>query len=429
MDQMHSSNLSSDALREIEAIPVVKAKPYPHQVQALADIKATFAQHDRATVVMASGTGKTLVALWATEQEAPKTVLVLVPSLTLLQQTLLEWSKHRNKPFEYIAVCSDPTVVEDDDIDKNDINFRIDTDPAIVRQFLKLRTNKMKVIFSTYQSSPVIGEGARDLPPFDLAIFDEAHRTTGYPNKFSYALSDENVRITKRLFQTATPRHIDIRKRNKEGDFNVYSMDDKTVYGPRAHTLTAAEALYGPRAHTLTFGAAAAKGIICPYKVVISLIDKQMVNDFARKNGITLVERDAIAVRWMANLIAVQQAVRETEAKKIITFHPRISTAEEFANNNPRGIAYHLPDYEVNHVNGHQKSDQRREILEFFAEVPKGLLTNARVLTEGIDVPAVDMVAFVGPRHSRVDIAQAVGRAMRTAPRQGTVLYCRPVIR
>ena len=76
---------------------------------------------------MASGTGKTLVALWAAEQEAPKTVLVLVPSLTLLQQTLLQWCKHRNKPFEYIAVCSDPTVVEEDDIDKNDIDFRIAT--------------------------------------------------------------------------------------------------------------------------------------------------------------------------------------------------------------------------------------------------------------------------------------------------------------
>ena len=318
---------------------------------------------------MASGTGKTLVGMWAAEQEAQKTVLVLVPSLTLLQQTLLQWGKHRNKPFEYIAVCSDPTVVQEDDIDKTDIDFPIDTYPAVVRQFLKHRTTNMKVIFSTYQSSSVVGEGARDLPPFDFAIFDEAHRTTGYPNKFSYALSDENIRIGKRLFQTATPRHIDIHnKRNKEGEFNVYSMDDKTAYGPRAHTLTPADALYGPRAHTLTFGAAAEKGIICPYKVVISLINKQMVNDFARKHGIVLIEKDAVEARWMANLIAVQQAVHETKAKKIITFHPRISTAEEFANNDPRGIAYHLPDYEVNHVNGHQKSDYRREILESFVE-------------------------------------------------------------
>jgi predicted helicase len=366
---------------------------------------------------MASGTGKTLVGMWAAEQEAQKTVLVLVPSLTLLQQTLLQWCKHRNKPFEYIAVCSDPTVVQEDDIDKTDFDFPIDTYPAVVRQFLKHRTTNMKVIFSTYQSSSVVGEGARDLPPFDFAIFDEAHRTTGYPNKFSYALSDENIRIGKRLFQTATPRHIDIHnKRNKEGEFNVYSMDDKTAYGPRAHTLTPVDALYGPRAHTLTFGAAAEKGIICPYKVVISLINKQMVNDFARKHGIVLIEKDAVEARWMANLIAVQQAVHETKAKKIITFHPRISTAEEFANNDPRGIAYHLPDYEVNHVNGHQKSDYRREILESFVEAPKGLLTNARVLTEGIVVPAVDMVAFVGPRRSQVDIAQAVGRAKRTAP-------------
>ena len=115
--------------------PVVKAKPYSHQVQALTDIR-TFAKHDRATVVMASGTGKTLVGMWAAEQEAPKTVLVLLPSLTLLQQTLREWSKHSNNPFSYLAVCSDPTCgQEDDDELKTEVDFRIDTDPASFGSF------------------------------------------------------------------------------------------------------------------------------------------------------------------------------------------------------------------------------------------------------------------------------------------------------
>jgi superfamily II DNA or RNA helicase len=366
---------------------------------------------------MACGTGKTLVALWATEQEAPKTVLVLVPSLTLLQQTLREWSEQTKwgGSFSYLCVCSDQTVGFKDDelnIDKSESGFRIDTDPLIVRQFLGHQTIDIKVIFSTYHSSPVVGEGARGLPPFDFAVFDEAHKTIGLAGSaFGYALSDENIRIRKRLFLTATPRHIDIRHRDKEGEFRIYSMDDETVYGPRAYTLS--------------FGAAATKGTICRYRVIISIINKEMVNDFTRKNGITLVEHDEISARWMANLIAVQQAMQKVDAKKIITFHSRIRLADEFAKNDPRGIAYHLRDYEVRHVNGGQSSGERGEIIRSFADARRALLTNARCLTEGINIPAVDMVAFIDPRQSKVDITQAVGRAMRKprGPTTKTVGY------
>ena len=404
--------LSFDALSSIEAwlkakpVPIVRAKPDPsYQVQALADIKKTLVTHDKATAVMACGTGKTLVALWAAEQEAPKTVLVLVPSLTLLQQTLLEWSEQTKwgSSFRYLCVCSDPTVgLKNDDlnIDKTEFGFRIDTDSTVVRQFLERETTDFKVVFSTYHSSRVVGDGARGLPPFDLGIFDEAHKTIGLAGStFGYALSDDNIKIRKQLFLTATPRHIDIRHRDKEGDFRIYSMDDETVYGPRAHTLS--------------FGTAAQKGIICRYKVIISLIDKEMVDDFTRKNGITLVEHDEISTRWMANVIAVQQAIKKVDAKKIISFHSRIRLADEFAKNEPRGIACHLRDYEVRHVNGGQSSGERGEIIRSFARAPKALLTNARCLTEGINIPAVDMVAFIDPRQSRVDITQAVGRAMR----------------
>jgi superfamily II DNA or RNA helicase len=404
--------LSPDAFSNIEAwlkikpLPIVRAQPDPnYQVQALADIKATLAKHDRTTVVMACGTGKTLVSLWAAEQETPKTVLVLVPSLTLLQQTLREWSEQTSwaNSFSYLCVCSDPTVGLKNDAlitDPSEVGFRIDTDPAIVRQFLERETTDIKVVFSTYHSSKVVGDGARGLAPIDIAIFDEAHKTIGLAGSaFGYAISDQNIQIKKRLFLTATPRHIDIRHRDKEDEFRIYSMDDAAAYGPRAHTLT--------------FGVAAQKGIICRYKVIISLIDKEMVDDFTRKRGITLVERDEVSARWMANLIALQYAIERVDARKIISFHSRVRLAQAFAANQPRGIAYHLRDYDVRHVNGGQSSGVRAEIIRSFADAEKALLTNARCLTEGIDIPAVDMVAFIDPRQSRIDIAQAVGRAMR----------------
>jgi hypothetical protein len=201
-------------------------------------------------------------------------------------------------------------------------------------------------------------------------------------------------RIKKRLFLTATPRHIDIRHRDKEGEFRVYSMDDETVYGPRAHTLSQ-------------------KAIICPYKVIISLIDKETVNDFELKQGITIVNKDEIAVRRVADLIATKQAIRAVKARKIITFHSRVELAQVFASNGPKGIAFHLKGYDVRHVNGMQSSAVRDDIMRTFAGEPKAILTNARCLTEGVNIPAVDMVAFVNPRRSRIDIAQAVGRAMR----------------
>ena len=359
---------------------------------------------------MACGTGKTLVSLWAAEEQNPKTVLVLVPSLTLLQQTLREWSEQTKwgRRFSYICVCSDPTVDLKDDVlntDKSEFGFRIDTDPAIVRRFLTRETSDIKVIFATYHSSPVVGAGACGLPPIDIAIFDEAHKTIGLAGSaFGYALSDKNLNIEKRLFLTATPKHIDIRHRDKEGEFRIYSMDDPSIYGRRAHKLS--------------FAAAAQKGIICPYKVIISKIDKGMVDDFTRKNGITLVEMDKIGAQLVANLIALQRAIEHVEAKKVISFHSRVRLAQEFATDEPRGIAHHLKNYDVRHVNGTQSSALRGDIIRAFADAPKAILTNARCLTEGVNIPAVDMIAFIDPRRSRIDIAQAVGRAMRK-PRNG----------
>jgi predicted helicase len=394
-------------LRE-QPVTIPKLSPRdPDQIEALKHISETLTTSDRAHVVMACGTGKTLVALWAVEALKPKTVLVLVPSLTLLEQTLDKWSRQNSwgRAFTYLCVCSDPTVVAKDTNDPihwdaADFDFRVDTSPDEVRRFLETDTTGVKVVFSTYQSSPVVSRGAQELAPFDVAIFDEAHKTTGPQGSlFAHSLSNQNIQIRKRLFFTATPRHYDIRHRDREGDFRIVSMDDETIYGPRAYTLT--------------FGSAARLGIICNYKVVISVVDGQEINDFSLKHGITLVEGDPIRARWVANQIAIERTIEKTGAKHAITFHSRVSSAKEFSTDGARGINQFLPDFSVSHVNGEQKSSERKQLLQSFRDAAKALITNARCLTEGIDVPAVDMVAFIDPRHSKIDIAQATGRAMR----------------
>jgi superfamily II DNA or RNA helicase len=380
--------------------------PLPHQREAIEKITARLKEADRTTAVMACGTGKTLVALWAAEAQQPKTVLVLVPSLALLSQTLPDWCKQTSwgERFRYICVCSDASVDREAQQDgytykQEDLEFSVTTYAKEVKKFLGKNKDGVNVIFSTYQSAEVVAEGLKG-QTVDLGIFDEAHKTTGdKEGLFAFGLSDKNIRIKKRLFLTATPRHYKLNKRDKDGDFQVVSMSD--------------EAVYGKVSYRLPFSTAVAAGIIVPYKVIISVSLNKEVDAELLRRGSTRVRRDEIQAKWVANQIALKRAIKKTGASKVITFHSRVNLAEDFAGDDARGFKAHVEGFDVFHVNGSQNAADRKALLEGFKAAPKGLITNARCLTEGVDVPAVDMVAFVDPRKSKIDIAQAAGRAMR----------------
>jgi superfamily II DNA or RNA helicase len=380
--------------------------PLPHQKEAVEKIAADLKQADRTTAVMACGTGKTLVALWAAEAQKPKTVLVLVPSLALLSQTLPDWCKQSiwGNRFRYLCVCSDASVdqsAKKDDyaLKQSDLEFTVTTESKQVEEFLAENSSGVNVIFSTYQSAEVVAVGLKGAS-VDFAIFDEAHKTTG-PKEglFAFGLSDKNILIKKRLFLTATPRHYDLRKRDKGGDFITVSMSDEKVYGKVSYRLS--------------FSAAVAAEIIVPYKVIISVSLNKDLDDEVLRTGITLIRRNQIQAKWVANQIALKRAIKKTSASKIITFHSRVKLAEDFAGNGAQGFSEHVNGFEVFHVNGGQSAASRKVTLEDFKSARKGLISNARCLTEGVDVPSVDMVAFVDPRKSKIDIAQAAGRAMR----------------
>ena len=387
--------------------PVSRYAPLTHQREAIEKITAGLKDADRTTAVMACGTGKTLVALWAAEAQDPKTVLVLVPSLALLSQTLPDWCKQTSwgKRFRYLCVCSDASVdrpAKDKDeyaLNQTDLEFTVTTDAKEVKKFLGLNKDGVNVIFSTYQSAEVVAEGLKG-QTVDLGIFDEAHKTTGdKEGLFAFGLSDKNIQIKKRLFLTATPRHYKLNKRDKDGDFQIVSMNDETVYGKVSYRLP--------------FSTAVAAGIIVPYKVIISVSLNKEVDAELLKRGSTRVRRDEIQAKWVANQIALKRAIEKTGASKIITFHSRVNLAQEFAGDSARGFQEHVKGFDVFHVNGGQNAADRKALLEDFKASRRGLITNARCLTEGVDVPAVDMVAFVDPRKSKIDIAQAAGRAMR----------------
>ena len=294
----------------------------------------------------------------------------------------------------------DKSVKNDEyELKQSDLEFSVTTDAKQVQSFLEANQPGVNVIFSTYQSAEVVAKGLKGRA-IDFGVFDEAHKTTG-PKEglFAFALSDKNILIKKRLFLTATPRHYDLRKRDKDGDFITVSMSDEKVYGRVSYRLS--------------FSAAVAAKIIVPYKVIISVSLNKDLDDDLLRTGSTLVRRNQIQAKWVANQIALKRSIKKTSASKIITFHSRVKLAEEFASAGAHGISEHVKGFDIFHVNGGQSAADRKATLESFKSAPTGLISNARCLTEGVDVPSVDMVVFVDPRRSKIDIAQAAGRAMR----------------
>ena len=394
-------------------VAVRRKQPLPHQNEALANIATGVVEHDRATVVMACGTGKSLVSLWAAERLDGKNLLVLVPSLALVRQLLHEWLRETAwRNFSFLCVCSDPTVAKGADdlvVHQADLDFPVTTESAVVRAYLDKPFTGTRIVFSTYQSAQVVAEGlptdAEGKPqPFDLGIFDEAHKTASRDGtRFSFALEDRNLPIRKRLFFTATPRHYDVRKKDNEDDNTlVYSMDKPEIYGPVVHTLSFAEA--------------ARRGIICDYKVVISVVTSAMVDDHLLKHGEVVIDGDTVKASQVALQVALQKAVEKYGVSRIFTFHGSVKAARSFTAEDGEGIVQHLPDFTTLHVSGEMPTARREDQMKAFRQAGKAVMSNARCLTEGVDVPAVDMVAFISPRKSKVDIVQATGRAMRRSP-------------
>lgn len=375
----------------------------PHQAEALKSLYKASKTASRYTCTMACGTGKTLVGLWHAEQLQAKKILVLLPSLGLLNQTLQEWLENTClKDFRYICVCSDQTISQLDEdtlhYHSGDFNFPVTTDKNNIRSFVKSSTIGTTIIFSTYHSAPIIGEALTNNYKFDLVLFDEAHKTVGQFGKmFSYALHDKNIFSEKRLFLTATPRII---KNAHDKDYSA-SMDN--------------EDLYGPTAYSLNFGEAVKLKIIVDYKIIISVVTSKSVSKLLERSHVK-IKNKKIETLQVAHIIAINNILQKHSVSKCISFHSDVAKAKSFndlINENTLNISSNFNSF---HVNGGMTSQQRSINIKSFGNSKRSILTNARCLTEGIDVPIVDMVAFLCNKKSRVDIVQAVGRAVRKAP-------------
>jgi predicted helicase len=429
------SKVSLDHLDELTRLP--KHTLRPHQREAVDDAIKGFEVNDRGQLIMACGTGKTFTSLKVAEELLPNggTVLFLVPSIALLSQTLSEWTNECELPLKSFAVCSDSKVgknIKDEDIRSFDLAYPATTNVSRLIENYQLHTKGfegLRVIFSTYQSIEVVSDAQKvGLPEFDLIICDEAHRTTGV------TLSDEDdspfvrvhdqsfIQAKRRLYMTATPRvYADqVKVKADQLDAVLASMDNKK--------------LYGPEFHRLMFGQAVERKLLSDYRVVILTVSEQKVAEL-----MAIGQGDALDLRLdeVARIIGCYNGLAKRSStadefssdpapmKRAVAFSSSIAASKTFSNKAAEVINTLLLNEDddesirirTEHVDGTNNILIRNRRLQWLKDEPEPgtvkVLTNARCLSEGVDVPALDAVLFLSPRNSVVDVVQSVGRVMR----------------
>ena len=401
---------------DLRATKPMPKHPRPHQNKAIDDVVHGFETEARGQMIMACGTGKTLTALFIAQRLAANRTLVLVPSLSLLSDTLREWTAN-SAEFGFLPVCSDDTVKGNDAAVSTtaDLGFPVTTNPSEIASFLRRRSGP-QVVFATYQSSPRIAEAFRlgRVPTFDLVIADEAHRCAGrISSDFATVLDSEAIPVRRRLFMTATPRFFTGRvvQEAQEADFEVASMDDESRFGPVFHRLGFSEAIE--------------RNLLTDYQVVVVGVDNATYFDWAVRGRFVTTDGSTVTdARTLAGQIGLAKAMRRYDLHRTISFHSRVSGARQFANSMPNLVDWmpvrQRPSGKLwsKSASGEMSAGERSVLLDHLRNLyddARGLLANARCLGEGVDVPALDGVAFIDPRRSEVDIVQAVGRAIRLA--------------
>ncbi|WP_371164057.1 type ISP restriction/modification enzyme [Buchananella felis] len=376
-------------------------------------------------------------------------VLFLVPSIALLSQTMREWCSQASVPIRSFAVCSDSKVgrgrgKQDEDISVVDLAQPPTTDPAALARGLAAASDtegELTVVFATYQSIDVVSQaqkidlgGAGNGQRFDLIVCDEAHRTTGatlvgaQESAFVRVHDDSFLRARKRLYMTATPRIYDEASKARAGQSQAVlaSMDDVAVYGEEFHRLG--------------FGKAVEADLLSDYRVIVLTVDegqvsRTMQDSLSRHGELDLPDLGRIIGCWNglakrdpsggfgADIVPMRRAVafaRDIKTSQYFShvFEDVVSDYVDAARHGGAPIENALP-VEVRHVDGSMNILARNHELEWLKggdeEASCRVLSNARCLSEGVDVPALDAVIFLNPRKSQVDIVQSVGRVMRKA--------------
>lgn len=395
---------------------------------------------DRGQVLMPCGTGKTFTALQIAEQASLNggggevfRVLYLLPSISLLQQTMREWAEQKSLRLRFVGVCSDVTAgkAKDEIGDFTELEIPVTTDPKRIGEALSKSYPEADVLvaFSTYHSIRLISDAQHKAgaPPFDLMFCDEAHRTTGAQliadrdddrgmSVFLMPHHDRFVEAEKRVYMTATPKIWSSKSEASYRKAEVFSMDDESQFGPVFYKMKFSEAIDA--------------GLLSDYYLVGLTIDPAWKEKVA---GMGL--HPELAAGEQAKLYGAVKGVSFDEndvphLRRSISFTNTIKRSRqhqlsmETASERLREMALEnngTPPHRVRteHIDGKTKANIRRQHLDWLKEPEDDecrIVTNARCLSEGVDVPTLDAALFMSPKHSAIDIVQQVGRVMRKAP-------------
>ena len=417
----------------------------PYQKEAIRRIIEGFKEKDRGQLLMPPGTGKTLVALKVAESLGKgKTILFLCPSIALLDQTIRAWRRDSEIDINAYAVVSDKKVGrgKEDEDDLNDIRLLshpATTDPEELVKRFRRKEDKLNVIFSTYQSLDVIKEAQKmGLPEFDLIICDEAHKTAGIieneeESSFKLVHSNEHIKGKKRLYMTATPK-IYTFKEEENGFSKIYSMDDEETFGPVFYEYS--------------FAKAVKQGYITGFKIIAFTVPRKEIQEDLReylmgygKEG----EAKPLSVDDTTKLIGLMKFIKgktlDEDNRKVrfpiksgIIFVNRVEESKRIAREFVEvygGYFKEEPKIRIEHIDGNMTAEEKRLKIESLRKASFSkpvILTNAKVLTEGIDVPSLDFVAFFRPKKSEIDIVQALGRVVRRSRCKEQGLIFIPVV-
>tara|TARA_B100001175_G_scaffold309372_1_gene310979 strand:- start:3400 stop:6489 length:3090 start_codon:yes stop_codon:yes gene_type:complete len=389
-----------------KAVKITPYKPFKHQKKAIKDAVKHFVQDEesRGKLIFPCGAGKSLTGYWIIKELNPKSTIIAVPSLSLVKQTLEVYLREMvaNKAsVKWLCICSDEGIGKNDDVAffTDNLGVPCQTDPNYIESWLKANKEENKVIFTTYQSGRIIAELSKKLKiTFDVGIFDEAHKTVGADTKlFSHLLFEKNINISKRVFMTATERFY------AGSRDDIISMDDEDIYG---ETFT-----------QMSFKEAIDAELLTDYKVITIDIKKSEIAEFIKDNNLVQLNsrwKKETEARSLASMLALRKAMKRFNIKNAVSFHSSIEKA--IRNKELQKYiteTYNYKPIDTYTVSGKIPTTKRNDIVQEFAKSPKALITNARCLTEGVDVPNIDCIVFADPRKSKVDIVQALGRALR----------------
>ncbi|GAA1236748.1 DEAD/DEAH box helicase [Kitasatospora nipponensis] len=433
----------------VKAAPPLPARPFDtvvnplplHRFQKDAVAAAVREVRDggRATVVAATGSGKTLIAAGCARRLAARgRVLVLVPTIELLEQTAEAWSTKGGRRGLAIAACSREEALESAEAGGR-VHARVTTQAARIADLIaREKPGEPVTVYATYASLERIVAAHRlcGLPAWDLVVIDEAHRTAGAEGKAWAAVHDvAQVPAGRRLYFTATPRIADDR-RAKDGLADLTDADTEGVEKLPALCSMDDETIYGKTVFTWTLGQGIEHGYLADYRVLVPVVTDEDLRDLLNLPAVADLrsQRSNEELLRLALQIAVLRAIADLGLRRVITFHSRVAAARAFAST-MAATAELLPDEDrperiwAKAVAGTDRlRDRRAAFAEFKAHTGEdgeecGILANARLLSEGIDVRSVDSIVFGDPKSSVIDIVQAVGRALRQSHRQGKVSW------